>query len=37
MKNGKIEDFHSIDVLTFKKGLIIYKDTYYKNKIEVSR
>ena len=31
LKNGEVQDFHSIDILTFKKGLIIHKNTYYKN------
>ena len=32
LKSGEIQDFLSVDVLTFKKGLIIHKDTYYKNR-----
>jgi len=32
LKNGEIQDFHSIDVLTFKNGLITHKDTYFKNR-----
>lgn len=32
LNTGEKQDFHSIDVLTFKDGLIIHKDTYYKNR-----
>ena len=32
LKSGEIQDFLSIDILTFRDGLIIHKDTYYKNK-----
>ena len=32
LKSGEIQDFLSVDVLTFRKGLIIHKDTYYKNR-----
>ena len=32
LKSGEVQDFLSIDVLTFKDGLIIHKDTYYKNR-----
>lgn len=31
LKSGEIQDFLSIDILTFREGLIIHKDTYYKN------
>ena len=32
LKSGEIQDFHSIDVLTFKNGLITHKNTYFKNR-----
>ena len=32
LKSGEIQDFLSIDILTFRGGLIIHKDTYYKNR-----
>ena len=32
LKSGEIQDFLSIDSLTFREGLIIHKDTYYKNR-----
>ena len=32
LKSGEIQDFLSIDILTFRNGLIIHKDTYYKNR-----
>ena len=32
LKSGEIQDFLSIDVLTFRGGLIIHKDTFYKNR-----
>lgn len=32
LKSGEIQDFLSIDILTFREGLIIHKDTYYKNR-----
>ena len=32
LKSGEIQDYLSVDVLTFREGLIIYKDTYYKNR-----
>ena len=32
MKSGEVQDFLSVDVLTFQDGLIIHKDTYYKNR-----
>ena len=31
-KDGTIEDYLSVDILTFKDGLIIHKDTYYKQR-----
>ena len=31
-KDGKTEDQLSVDILTFKDGLIIHKDTYYKQR-----
>lgn len=33
LKSGEQQDFLSIDVLTFQNGLIIHKDTYYKNRV----
>ena len=32
LKSGEVQDCLSIDVLTFRDGLIIHKDTYYKNR-----
>ena len=32
LKSGDIQDFLSVDVLTFRGGLIIHKDTFYKNR-----
>ena len=32
-KNGEVQDFNSIDILSFNNGLIVHKDTYYKNRI----
>ena len=32
LKSGEVQDFLSIDVLTFRDGFIIHKDTYYKNR-----
>ena len=32
LKSGEVQDFLSIDVLTFRDGLIIHKDTYYKKR-----
>ena len=32
LKSGEIQDFLSVDILTFRDGLIIHKDTYYKNR-----
>jgi ketosteroid isomerase-like protein len=32
LKSGEVQDFLSIDVLTFRDELIIHKDTYYKNR-----
>lgn len=31
-KDGKIEEYNSVDILTFRDGLITHKDTYYKQK-----
>ena len=31
LKSGEIQDFLSVDILTFREGLIIHKDTFYKN------
>ena len=33
MKSGEEQDFQSVDVLTFKDGKIVHKDTYYKNRV----
>ena len=32
LKSGEIQDFLSVDILTFREGLIIHKDTFYKNR-----
>ena len=32
LKSGEVQDFLSIDILTFRDGLIIHKDTFYKNR-----
>tara|TARA_B100000963_G_scaffold342169_1_gene342767 strand:- start:50 stop:442 length:393 start_codon:yes stop_codon:yes gene_type:complete len=32
LKNGEVQDFHSVDILTFRDGKIAHKDTYYKNR-----
>lgn len=31
-RDGTAEEFLSIDILTFKDGLIVHKDTYYKQR-----
>ncbi|MEO9875177.1 MAG: nuclear transport factor 2 family protein [Anderseniella sp.] len=31
-KDGSTEDYLSVDILTFKGGLILHKDTYYKQR-----
>lgn len=31
-KDGSVEEFLSVDILTFRNGLIIHKDTYYKQR-----
>ena len=31
-KSGGRQEFHSVDVLTFRGGLIAHKDTYYKQR-----
>lgn len=33
LNSGEEQDFNSVDVLTFRNGLIIHKDTYYKNRV----
>ena len=33
MKTGEEQDFLSVDILTFKDGLIVHKDTYYKSRV----
>lgn len=32
LKSGEVQDFLSVDILTFQDGLIVHKDTYYKNR-----
>ena len=32
LKSGEIQDYLSVDVLTFRECLIIHKDTFYKNR-----
>jgi len=32
LKSGESQDFLSVDILTFKNGLIVHKDTYYKSR-----
>lgn len=32
LKTGEQQDFLSVDILTFKDGLIVHKDTYYKHR-----
>ena len=32
-KEGDIQDFLSVDILTFRDGLIVHKDTYYKSRV----
>jgi len=34
LKSGEEQDFLSVDILTFKHGLIVHKDTYYKNRTD---
>ena len=31
-KDGSVQDFNSLDVLTYRGGLIVRKDTYYKHR-----
>ncbi|MDG1737675.1 MAG: nuclear transport factor 2 family protein [Paracoccaceae bacterium] len=31
-KDGSAEDYHSVDILTFREGLIVHKDTYFKQR-----
>ena len=31
-KDGSQEEFFSVDILTFRGGLIVHKDTYYKQR-----
>ena len=31
-KSGDRQEFHSVDVLTFRNELIVHKDTYYKQR-----
>ena len=32
LKDGTTEEFLSVDILTFNHGLIVHKDTYYKQR-----
>jgi ketosteroid isomerase-like protein len=32
-KDGKVEQFLSVDILTYRDGLIVHKDTYYKQRV----
>lgn len=32
LKNGEVQEFRSLDVLTFREGLIVHKNTYFKNR-----
>lgn len=32
-KDGKVEQLLSVDILTYRDGLIVHKDTYYKQRI----
>jgi hypothetical protein len=32
LKDGGTEDFLSVDILTYRDGLIVHKDTYYKQR-----
>lgn len=32
-KDGSTEEFLSVDILTFREGLIVRKDTYYKQRL----
>jgi len=31
--DGTEEEFNSVDIMTFKDGLIVHKDTYYKHRV----
>ncbi|MBT3953937.1 MAG: nuclear transport factor 2 family protein, partial [Rhodobacterales bacterium] len=31
-KDGTTEEYLSVDILTFKDGMIVHKDTYYKQR-----
>ena len=31
-KDGQTQDFLSVDILTFRDGLIVHKDTFFKNR-----
>lgn len=31
-KMGQVQDFLSVDILTFRHGLIVHKDTFFKNR-----
>lgn len=32
LKSGEDQEFLSFDILTFKDGLVVHKDTYFKNR-----
>ena len=34
LKSGEKQEYLSLDILTFKDGLITYKDTYFKNRVQ---
>ncbi|UXX81442.1 nuclear transport factor 2 family protein [Roseovarius pelagicus] len=32
LKDGTVQEYQSVDIFTFEDGLIVYKDTYSKNR-----
>jgi hypothetical protein len=34
LKSGEQQEYLSLDILTFKDGLITHKDTYFKNRVQ---
>ena len=34
LKSGEKQEYLSLDILTFKDGLITHKDTYFKNRVQ---
>lgn len=32
LKSGETQEFYSLDIFTFRNGLIVHKDTYFKNR-----